>query len=79
VLVGLMPLLPFVATTMTVDSGFPLSAYATAVAFFGVGALKGWVLRRSILWTGIVTLAIGGTAAVLAYSAGYILRRMYVA
>lgn len=79
VLVGLMPLLPFFATTMTIDRGFRVSTFTTAVAFFSVGAMKGRVLRRSMLASGLETLFIGGIAAALAYAVGYLIRQVYVA
>lgn len=78
-LAGLMPLLPFFAATMTIDRGFRVSTFTTAVAFFAVGALKGWVLRRTMLASGLETLFIGGIAAALAYVAGYLIRQVYVA
>lgn len=76
-LVGLMPLLPFLSTSMTIESGFKVSAFTTAVAFFAVGSAKGWVLRRPILASGFETLAIGSLAAVLAYAVGYLIRQLY--
>lgn len=77
VLVGLMPLLPFFITTMSIESGFRVSAFTTAVAFFAVGTAKGWALRRSKLVSGFETLLIGSVAAALAYAAGYLIRQMY--
>jgi vacuolar iron transporter family protein len=79
VLVGLMPLLPFFTATMNVGSGFRVSTLTTAVAFFAVGSVKGWVLRRSMLASGLETLLIGSVAAALAYAVGYLIRQIYLA
>jgi len=73
--VGVLPLLPFLLTPQQEDSVlFGLSAALTALAFFGVGALKGRVLERPPLRSGLRTLAVGGTAAALAYVVGILLR-----
>ena len=75
--VGLMPLLPFLTAMASIEHAFTVSALTTAVAFFGVGVLKGRVLRRSIFGAGVETLLIGSVAAVLAYGAGYLVRQLY--
>lgn len=64
---GIIPLLPFV---LGLPEAFTLSAIATAGVFFAIGALKSrWSLTP--WWrSAIETLAIGGTAAVLAYAVG---------
>jgi VIT1/CCC1 family predicted Fe2+/Mn2+ transporter len=73
--VGLVPLLPFVLTPAWGDPElFGLSAALTALAFFGVGVLKGRVLEHPPLRAGLRTLTVGGTAAVLAYAVGILLR-----
>lgn len=76
--VGLMPLLPFL-TAMNIESSFRASTFLTAVAFFAVGTVKGWVLRRSMLASGFETLLLGSVAAALAYAVGYLIRRLYLA
>jgi VIT1/CCC1 family predicted Fe2+/Mn2+ transporter len=78
VAVGLMPLLPFLTGATNVGA-FRASAFTTAVAFFAVGTVKGWVLRRSMLASGLETLLIGSVAAALAYAAGYLIRHLYPA
>jgi VIT1/CCC1 family predicted Fe2+/Mn2+ transporter len=76
-LVGLLPLLPFLVAPWEVAQGFSISIAITVAAFLGVGLLKGRVLRRSLLGSGIETLLIGSCAAVLAYVAGYAMRQLY--
>lgn len=66
-LAGAVPLIPFV---FGLPNPFALSVYATLLTFFLIGAGKSrWSL--SPWWrSGIETLAIGGTAALLAYGVG---------
>lgn len=72
--VGLIPLLPFlVPGAETAADRFFASAVMTAVAFAGVGLVKGWVVERPILRSGVETLSIGGGAAALAYVIGLLL------
>jgi vacuolar iron transporter family protein len=79
VLVGVMPMLPFLATTLDVGTSFTVSTVMTAVAFFSIGSTKGWILGRSMLASGLETLLIGSVAAGLAYAVGYLIRQMYLA
>lgn len=64
---GMIPLLPFL---LGLQNAFQLSTIATLVTFFGIGAYKAkWSL--SPWWrSGLETLAIGGTAALIAYFVG---------
>jgi len=66
-LAGAVPLIPFV---IGLPSPFALSVYATLFTFFLIGAGKSrWSL--SPWWrSGVETLIIGGTAALLAYGVG---------
>lgn len=74
VVVGLVPLLPFVfAVSSPASPLFVWSAVATGAAFFGVGALKGRLLQKQVLLTGLETLLFGGVAAALAYGIGYVI------
>lgn len=64
---GMIPLVPFL---MGLENAFRLSAIATLVVFFMIGALKArWSL---VSWwrSGLETLMIGGVAAGLAYVVG---------
>jgi len=81
VLVGLIPLLPYVANWMgwlTVARPLLWSSALTSVAFFSVGAMKGRFVNQSRLVSGIETLAIGGAAAMLAYGVGILLEGVAV-
>jgi VIT1/CCC1 family predicted Fe2+/Mn2+ transporter len=70
-LAGAVPLLPFcIPLEMPGTTRFLLSSVATAVTFFIIGYVKGRVVQRPGLRSGLETLAIGGAAAVLAYFAG---------
>jgi len=64
---GMIPLMPFL---FGLQNAFQLSTIATLTTFFGIGAYKSkWSL--SPWWrSGIETLAIGGTAALIAYFVG---------
>ena len=64
---GMIPLLPFL---FGVENAFQLSTIATLLTFFAIGAYKSkWSLAP--WWrSGLETLAIGGTAALIAYFVG---------
>lgn len=64
---GLIPLLPFL---MGLAGAFTWSVWMTAATFFAIGAVKSvWSLEP--WWrSGLETLAIGGTAAAMAYGVG---------
>lgn len=65
VTVGAVPLLPF-----ALGGSFAWSAALTAAAFVLVGVAKGLVVDQPWWRSGAETLAIGATAAALAYAAG---------
>jgi VIT1/CCC1 family predicted Fe2+/Mn2+ transporter len=71
VLAGLVPLLPFIFSRDLPASGlFGASGALTAITFFLVGAAKGRIVRRSVIWSGLETMAVGMIAAGLAYVVG---------
>ena len=74
VVVGLIPVLPFLTFSEAMGPHFAVSAALTACAFFGVGALKSQSTDGSWLRSGIETLLMGGAAAVLAWTVGMALR-----
>lgn len=77
VLVGFVPLMPFVVlyfTTIPAERLFLMSVAMTGVAFFGVGALKSRFVDEHWFRAGIETLGVGGGAALLAYLVGILLR-----
>jgi VIT1/CCC1 family predicted Fe2+/Mn2+ transporter len=75
--VGLVPLAPFLIPGIGSDRMFTASVVATALAFLGVGIAKGMVLGRPLVRSGLETLLIGGVAALLAYVVGSWLRSLY--
>lgn len=75
--VGLLPLLPFLVAAESTGQAFGVSLLLTAAAFGGVGLLKGRLLQRSMMRSGMETLLVGCVAAALAYGVGYALRQMY--
>ncbi|MEM7314792.1 MAG: VIT1/CCC1 transporter family protein, partial [Planctomycetota bacterium] len=79
ILVGLIPLLSFVlqlVTPISLQSAYAWSATLTAVAFFLVGAAKSAFVEQKWYTSGLETLAVGGTAAGLAYFVGAWLRHI---
>jgi len=75
--VGLIPLLPFIAQEAGLIGDrdvFAMSAAMTGIAFFGVGAAKARFVERSAMLSGLETLAVGGSAAGLAYVVGLLLK-----
>ncbi len=77
IVIGLVPLVPFVLPDLPVNTRFQASAVATGVAFFGIGTAKGLVLGHTALRSGLETLLTGGGAALLAYAMGYWLRSIF--
>lgn len=77
VLVGTIPLIPFTWPGLTPNQQFALSTVLAGVMFFGIGTLKSLVFGRPVLRSGLKTLLTGGTAAMLAFATGYILRNMF--
>ena len=75
--VGIIPLVPFLLPDLLTSIRFLASAVATAVAFFSVGAAKGLILSRSALRSGLGTLLTGGTAAAIAFVVGALLQKAF--
>ncbi len=69
VLVGAFPLIPFVFA-VNAESVFTISALATAVTLFAVGAARAIVTTRGFFVSGMEMLIVGGIAAALAYGLG---------
>ena len=74
-IVGLIPLIPFmifIALEINSDSeAFGYSIIFVASAFFMVGVIKGKIVKKSKIKSGIFTLIIGGVAATIAYWIGH--------
>jgi VIT1/CCC1 family predicted Fe2+/Mn2+ transporter len=77
--VGLIPLLPFVAmfvigsSVVSAADAFMYSVIFTAAAFFLIGSVKGKVVQKPLLRSGLSTLGVGGIAAAVAFAVGYLL------
>ncbi|MFP5385590.1 MAG: VIT1/CCC1 transporter family protein [Bacteriovoracia bacterium] len=70
-LFGLIPLLPFL---FKANQSFTWSMLMTAAAFFLLGSLKSfWSVEKAWI-SGLKTLFLGGTAALLAYIVGVLLK-----
>ena len=74
-LIGLIPLLPFVIFFVfdigINEDAFWYSVIFTGIAFFIVGMIKGKIVQKSLLRSGLNTMIIGGIAASVAYFVGY--------
>ncbi len=77
IVVGVIPLLPFLVPGIEIDMAFVASSIATGAAFFGVGLAKGVVNERKPLRSGLETLLMGGGAAVIAFAVGFLLRQVF--
>ena len=74
---GFVPLIVFVyqaVTGTTFSEPFLMSAIATGVAFFSVGAMKSRFVDQSWWRAGLETFALGGAAASLAFIVGSLLQ-----
>ena len=72
--VGIMPLIPFMIINLNKDFQFIVSAFLAAIMFFSIGTLKSFVFAKPVIRSGLSTLLTGGAAAVLAFLVGYLLR-----
>jgi VIT1/CCC1 family predicted Fe2+/Mn2+ transporter len=74
-LIGLIPLMPFIIfIAMGIDpnsDAFVYSIIFVMSAFFLVGIIKGKIVKKSKIKSGLFTLIIGGVAAMVAYLVGY--------
>lgn len=77
--VGLIPLVPFLLPVWTENSRGPFiaSIVATAIAFLAIGVAKGAIRKQPLVRSALETLLIGGGAATLAYFVGSWLRQTY--
>ena len=74
-LIGLIPLFPFIVFLIfgfeITSNVFFYSIISVIVAFFLVGMIKGWIVKKSMIQSGINTIIIGSIAASVAYLIGY--------
>jgi VIT1/CCC1 family predicted Fe2+/Mn2+ transporter len=76
-LAGLVPLLPMIFALQTpAGQSFAISSVLTAVAFFVIGVIRGYVLEKQPFTAGLETLGIGGAAATVAYAVGRLLEQV---
>jgi VIT1/CCC1 family predicted Fe2+/Mn2+ transporter len=68
---GAIPLLPFIAG---MEGAYAISALLTALIFFAIGSLKGYVSASPWWHSALETLAIGTAAAAVAYAVGILLK-----
>lgn len=77
--IGLIPLVPFVAVFLVGSSvvasteAFTYSAIFTGAAFFLIGSIKGKVVQKPIIRSGLNTLLVGAIAAGVAFAVGLLL------
>lgn len=69
VIVGALPLVPFLIPAATQDA-FLISAIATGVTFFVVGAARSMVTTLNPIIAGFEMLVVGGVASAIAYYVG---------
>lgn len=77
VLIGLLPLVAYLVAYLSpipVEHPFAWSVAMTAAAFLSVGAIKSRFVDQRWYWSSLETLAVGGSAAALAFIIGYALR-----
>ncbi|NOX27124.1 MAG: hypothetical protein GXP21_02825 [Gammaproteobacteria bacterium] len=77
ILVGIMPLLPFLSTSLAPQQQFIFSAGIAAIMFFLIGMIKGLYVATPLFISGLRTLLTGGAAATLAFLTGYLLREVF--
>lgn len=75
---GIIPLIPFIliylsASNMSIGNALLYSIIATVSSFFLIGTIRGKVVRKSMVYSGLNTVLIGGAAAAVSYCVGYIL------
>jgi VIT1/CCC1 family predicted Fe2+/Mn2+ transporter len=76
-LVGTIPLIPFLVPAIEIEEQFVLSAFFAGVMFFFIGMMKSLVYSKPVFLSGLRTLITGGAAASLAFLTGYILREIF--
>jgi VIT1/CCC1 family predicted Fe2+/Mn2+ transporter len=87
-LIGLIPLIPFIfayimvssssSMSIGIDNIFIYSIVFTGISFFSVGMIKGKVVNKSPVTSGISTLGMGGMAALVAFIVGYLLSQYVI-
>ena len=79
VVAGMVPLMPlFFRLEGNAESLFVIASLLTAITFFAIGIVRGWVNDRNPWLAGAETLLIGGVAAAVAYGVGALLEGTFV-
>ena len=78
IVIGVIPLIPFViilalGLTGQASESFVHSVVFTSIAFFLIGIIKGKIVKKPLIRSGLTTLLIGGIAATAAYLVGDLL------
>lgn len=78
IVIGIIPMIPFIfiyvtGLTSLVSESFTYSVISTSAAFFLIGIIKGKIVKKSLLRSGLTTLLIGSIAATAAYLVGNVL------
>ncbi len=75
VIVGLIPILPYIFKTETdTYSTFQISCIFTGLTFLIIGLIRGYLVKENWIYTALETLAIGSTAAIISYYVGFFLK-----
>lgn len=77
IFIGIIPLIPFITLGIADDVTFMYSIVFTAAAFFSIGLLRGTMLDKPSIVTGLETLFTGGGAAAVAYIVAWGIRNAY--
>ena len=72
IIAGALPLLPYILFPN--GSSFLVAAIASGAALFTVGAARKYFSDRSWLISGMEMLVVGGSAAIIAYGIGFVLK-----
>lgn len=80
VAIGIIPLVPFLIVYLAGihlnSESFTYSAASTSVAFFLIGIIKGRIVKKPLVRSGLMTLFIGGIASTAAYLVGNLLSNL---
>jgi len=77
IVVGFIPIAPFVCNAVVPGfllHPFGISIALTGLAFIIIGAIKAKVTKKSIFYSALETLIVGGLASLIAFVVGYLLR-----
>ena len=77
IIVGAVPLIPFMVSGLEKNLQFTMSACLAAIMFFSIGAMKSRIISKPLFRSGIGTLLTGGSAAALAFAVGYLMREIF--